>query len=305
MITAEIIADSVNPAGVRLTTFVCKYPRFIHSEVMTHRMISKNASSSRAIPVEKMIQAVMDEPAMPIHWGKNQKGMQADEYLTGDAYFNVRHEWDLARFKSVEFVKSISEQGLHKQVANRLLEPWTHMTTLMSATEWANFFALRVHKDAQPEFQELAYQMLKTYVNHKPELLYEGQWHLPFRDKYLDQITDGMDHDLMVETTIKACIGRCARVSYKTQDGNYSLEDDLKLYDRLANHRPLHATPMEHVAFARDDKSFGRWHSDTETYTGSNFRGWTQYRKTIQDENVAMMDFAKHLEQYERETNRV
>jgi thymidylate synthase ThyX len=304
MIEATIIADSINPADVRLTTFVCKYPRFIHSEVMTHRMLSKNASSSRAIPVEKMIQSVIDDPAMPIHWGKNQKGMQAGEELSESYKARAAEHWLECRNNAVFKVNTLTkEYGLHKQVANRLLEPWSHMTTLISGTEWANFFALRVHKDAQPEFQELAYQMVKAYVAGQPDYIQEGQWHLPFNDKYLQEQVFPVKDDL-----IKACIGRCARVSYKNQDGNYSVQDDLALYERIANHRPLHATPMEHVAVARSDKSFAdvkAMNKERRGFIGrSNFRGWTQYRKTLPEENVGFLDFASHLKAYERETGR-
>ena len=77
----KVIADSISESGKRITTFQLKYPRFIHSEVMTHRVFSRNASSSRAIPVKKMIEQVRNNPAMPIHWGANQSGMQAKNEL--------------------------------------------------------------------------------------------------------------------------------------------------------------------------------------------------------------------------------
>ncbi len=163
MIKAEIIKDSLAPSGKRITTFVLTYPRFIHSEFMTHRMISKNASSSRAIPTEKMIQAIMDNPAMPIAFSKNQKGMQASDILSPQDQEKAEWLWLQARDETLNYVKALTDLGAHKQHVNRLLEPFQHITVIATATEWDNFFALRCHPDAPPEFQELANQMYIEY----------------------------------------------------------------------------------------------------------------------------------------------
>lgn len=280
MIEANIICDSVNPAGIRLTTFICKYPRFIHSELMTHRQLSRNASSSRAIPISKSLQAVIQDPAMPVSWPKNQPGMQASEILDKESYRECMGEILCARDDAVTRVKNLMTNGLHKQIANRYLEPWAHMTTLISGTDWANFYALRVHKDAQPEFQELAYKMLKAYVQNVPRSLNIGSWHIPFQDH--------MPEDLILAKKVKIAVGRCARVSYKNQDGEYNVADDLKLYDRLVSARPGHWSAFEHVAEARNDSE----------YSG-NFRGWRQYRKMFESENTDTLDFKQHLRDYE------
>lgn len=305
-ISAKIILDSLAPNGMRLTTFELKYPRFIHSEFMTHRMLSRNASSSRAIPIEKMIEAVLNDPAMPVYWGANQKGMQASVELDDDdlefgtgvgANFIVRSPsprqmakdvWLEARLKAIDYVKTLSQIGLHKQIANRLLEPWAHMTTIASATCWKNFFYLRTHKDAQPEFQALARTMRKVYDASSPVRLNVGDWHTPYileedvveaRAYILSQRDRPEDEqDLFVQDRLnRISAGRCARVSYLTQDGRRDHSDDLALYDRLMaglkTGDPVHASPLEHVAQAL--------HLPTQC---GNFFGWLQLRKTIPGE---------------------
>lgn len=191
-IKATIIADSINPKGCRLTTYILEYPRFIHAEVMTHRVFSRNAASSRALPIEKMIQEVMENPAMPIWWGKNQSGMQAKEELDdvrplivhddNSVSTNrslVKTKWLEARDSAIEYVKSMNALGLHKQITNRLLEPWFNIRVILSGTEFENFFALRAHPDAQPEIQELARKMLEEYNKSRPKKLAAGEWHIP------------------------------------------------------------------------------------------------------------------------------
>lgn len=291
MISVQILRDSINPIGVRLTTAIWTYPKYIHGEVMTHRALSRNASSSRAIPTAKMLSWVKDEPAMPTSWPRNQAGMQASEDLSlEDAHECSLEILDL-RDKACEVVESLNVIGLHKQNANRYLEPWLHMTTLVSATDWANLFALRAHRMAQPEFQRLAYLMLKSYVESQPEPLNVGQWHLPFRENLPEDMTD-------IIPALKVCTGRCARVSYKNQDGNYDVADDIKIHDRLIVQHPGHWSPLEHCAMARDDE---RYYCDT-TGTMSNFRGWTQYRKTFPArENIMTLDYEGLLREYEKE----
>lgn len=269
-IEARIIEDSVTEQGKRLTTFVLKYPRFIHSEVLTHRMLSRNASSSRAIPVEKIIQQVLDDPAMPVYWGKNQKGMQADQELSEEQRSAAERIWLLARDEAVLHARLLVELGVHKQIANRILEPFHHIQVVVSATEWENFFTLRRHKDAQPEFNQLATVMAVQYRLSQPKLLRTGEWHLPFiredeRKQYLD------------EQLIKCSVARCARVSYMNHDGSApDIQKDFELHDKLVVSRPLHASPAEHQA--------------TPAYSSSersgNFVGWYQYRKDLQNENA-------------------
>ena len=151
--TARILLDSLSPVGARLTTMEVRYPRFIHSEMMTHRVFSRNAASSRAVPIKKMIAAVREEPAMPIFWGKNQSGMAAREEIVGDARVRAETEWRRALDNALETAEQLSssEVDLHKQLVNRILEPFAWITVIITATEWANFFTQRLHADAQPE----------------------------------------------------------------------------------------------------------------------------------------------------------
>lgn len=265
--SAKVLADSTNQCGNRLTTMELTYPRFIHSEVMTHRMFSRNAASSRAIPVEKMIEQVEKNPVIPIHWGKAQKGMQAYEVLDeGDAE-DCRKEWLLAKKQCVAAVTGMVAVGLHKQIANRLLEPWMWITVIVTGNEgaWNNFFALRCHHEAEPHIQKIAGMARSARNTSVPQKLEDGQWHLPLI---------GFDGDglLSVEDQVKVSVGRCARVSYLTHAGIRDVQADIDLHDRLLVSK--HFSPFEHVA-----------RSGFHTGDGGNLGyGWTQYRKTLKGE---------------------
>jgi thymidylate synthase ThyX len=274
-VEARIIADSVNPAGKRITSFILTYPRFIHSELMTHRMLSRNAASSRAIPVKKTLQVVQESPAVPEWWGKAQRGMQALEELQGDDLQDCKDHWVGTMHDVVPIVEVFQKLGLHKQIANRVLEPWMKMTSLWTATEWDNFFSLRAHPDAQPEFQVLAFRMLDEFLRGEPEHLSWGEWHLPF-------VEHGTIRNNLKEC-IKVSVARAARVSYTTFDGDHSVEKDCELHDRMLAARPIHASPFEHQACAVDGL---RW--------SGNFKGgWQQYRKSIEGEVVKKANLKK------------
>ena len=268
MFEAKIILDSVNESGDRLTTFQLRYPRFIHSELMTHRVFSRNAMSSRAVPVAKMIAQVRDNPAKPIHWGMNKPGMQAaDEVPTASA----EHLWYKAANLAADVAEQMVKLNLHKQVANRILEPFQWMNTIVTATEWDNFYSLRAHPDAQPEFQKLAVMMLEAQKSSQPKLLRAGEWHLPYVTvaelEDMKSARTGKLHPFRVGQMQKVSAARCARVSYLTHDGRRpDVAEDLSLFDRLAGGVPLHASPLEHQG-------------TPGTYDCGNFRGWTQFRK--------------------------
>lgn len=297
-IEAKIIADSISPAGKRITTFQLRYPRFIHAELMTHRVFSRNASSSRAIPVERMIEDLLRDPAMPVYWGANQKGMQAAEELSSDAIEDLKGDWLNAMHQAIGFAQKMMERGLHKQIANRILEPWAHINVVVTATDYENFYALRRHSDAQPEIKVLADCMWLAQNQSTPRLLQPGQWHLPyvstvdFQQAYDQNFIDETDNphtlDAMTQQNlIKVSVARCARVSYLTHDGRETtIEEDLALYDRLVGGIPLHASPAEHQA-TPDEKwtdSFdhaGNWKHPEEH---GNFTGWRQYRKMLPGE---------------------
>ncbi len=266
-IEAKIIADSITEDGNRLTTMQLLYPRFIHSEFMTHRVFSRNASSSRAIPIAKMIQSVRDNPAMPIHWGKNQPGMQANEEVSEFVKHHATQIWRDAMDNVCRSANVLTTLGVHKQVANRLTEAFQHIHVVVTSTEWDNFFALRDHPNAQPEFQELAGQMHCLHLMNTPKLVAFGDWHLPYTD----------DSDGAVERRIIKSAASCARASYKNHDGKESTqEEDSRLYLRLITANPPHMSPVEHQAMAVPGNKFY-----------ANFRGWRQHRYDLERNQVS------------------
>jgi hypothetical protein len=280
-IEAKIIADSISDTGKRITTMQLRYPRFIHAEFMTHRVFSRNASSSRAIPVAKLIEDLRRDPAMPIYWGSNKPGMQAGNEI--EDIEDAKRVWLAGRDQAIIVAESLIHGfHLHKQIANRILEPWAHINVVVTATEWDNFYELRIHPDAQPEMRELAMAMFVAQEGSIPKACEPGQWHLPYVsiDEY--QL-------LPVGELIKLSVARCARVSYLTFEGKPpQIEEDLKLYDRLVGGRPLHASPAEHQATPlKCNGSFKSSDGSTKyVYSGGhlsgNFVGWQQYRKQLE-----------------------
>lgn len=271
MITTQILADSINPSGHRITSFLCTYPRFIHSEVMTHRVFSRNAASSRAIPFRKMYEAIAQNPACPERWPGEQKGMQGGESIDATQIETCAFEWRVARQGPLIHAAELNGNGVHKSLCNRLLEPWAHITTLITATDFTNFFALRAHPAAMPEFQVLAYRMLHLYINSIPTCQEWGTWHLPRFEGAEYPLVHGLQNGLKIATA------RCARLSFLTFDGEYSVEKDCELHDRLVESG--HWSPFEHCAQAKRSPS----HTSDYSNFDINFqwRGWLQYRKAF------------------------
>jgi thymidylate synthase ThyX len=243
------------------------YPRFIHSEFMTYRAFSRNAASSRAIPASKYREAVEVEPALPVWWGKNQAGMKAREELPEEIRAIVKGCWLDARDLMLQIHGFMGELGLHKQVLNRILEPWAHITVIATANREAyeHLFFERCHEDAQPEFQALAFAMRESLLASTPQFLENGEWHLPYLQP--DELAS-----LDADAQRKISAARCARVSYLTHDGKRDHIEDLNLFDKLVpgigENRPGHWSPLEHVAESQ---------SDSEPW--GNFKGFRQYRK--------------------------
>ena len=276
----KIILDSVAPNGIRLCTFQITFPRIILAELNTHRAFSRNSASSRAIPVKKMIAKVMDDPFIPIYWGKNQKGMQAEQALTEDEQVLAEIDWEKARDYAVQSAYNLLNTGVHKQIANRLLEPFLWHEAIVSATDYANFFAQRCHPDAQPEIRRIAEMMRDLYDTCVPSPVAEGQWHCPYlsAEDYgaINTLAESGAYGAVEPSELAKhiSVARCARVSYLTQEGTRDLEADLALFRRLIT--GTHWSPFEHVARAA-----------VPSFTGSigNFRGWSQFRKMFNDEN--------------------
>ncbi len=271
--SATVIADSISPLGHRLTTLELVYPRFIHAEFMTHRVFSRNASSSRAVPTRRLIEMVRTNPVLPVHWGKNQAGMQAREELGEQDRRLVEDLWRQAASNAAELAHMMAAVGAHKQIVNRILEPFLPIRVVVTATEWANFFALRRHPDAQPEIKALADLMWQAMLASVPAELWHGQWHLPY-------VQDEAHSSLGLDTLLKVSVARCARVSYKTHDGRpFSLEEDLELFERLTGHQPMHASPTEHQATPEAP-------DQDHPHLYGNLKGWLQYRKFLPNEFI-------------------
>lgn len=261
---ASIILDSISPDGKRITTFKCRMPRWVLAEFNTHRRFSRNTASSRAIPVSKFIDNVLNRPALPLHHGAAQKGMQAEQEVSEETkqkglaiILNLRDE-------AVKAAQALLELGYHKQVVNRYLEPWMMVETLCTATEFENFFALRAHPHAEPHIKMLAYSMLEKYNQSIPTPIDFGGWHIPFGDR----LPEGTSR----EVALKVATARAARVSYLTFEGNIDISKDIELHDQLANDG--HWSAFEHAACC----------VHVGNHTKSNFEGWVPYRKHFMNE---------------------
>lgn len=284
MISAQIIADSLAPNGSRLTTFILKFPRIVLAEFNTHRMISKNSASSRAIPFKKMLEMVKETPFVPIAWMKEHKGMQGTEYFDEVESENRTKLWLEARDKAAEMAYVLSAMGVTKQMCNRLLEPFMYHTVIATASDWENFFALRAHDQAEIHIQALAYEMLHAYNNSEPRELRPSQWHIPFGDSFqfdkLIKLEPKNAHELDL-IKVKIATARCARVSYLNFEGKDDYEADLKLHETLASSG--HWSPFEHCAQAH-----------AGDYRSGNFNGFTQYRKFFSQENKSDLRAVKY-----------
>jgi hypothetical protein len=325
-IKATILADSISSAGIRLITYEIEYPRLILAELNTHRMLSKNSFSSRAVPFKKMLENLNGKPA---RFGANQAGMQdsgehgatlrfndMDQYANDVQYDCTPEEaWDQAKQAAIVHAKAFSDAGYHKQVFNRLLEPWQMMKTVISGTEWENMFWLRNHDAADPSFHELARVMFEAREQSTPELLLPGQWHLPYiggrvttegkPDMYadLDEVGDLIEL-FTLEQAIKVSTARCAAVSYRNED--YDLAKSEDVYGRLVGADRKHASAFEHCGTPISPEQYevlgnglvlnvpewppswepGVTHMDKNKQLWSgNLRGYVQYRKLIPGEN--------------------
>lgn len=257
----KLICDSINPDGIRLSTFEVSVHLFIWPEILTHRQLSRNAQSNRAIPTRKIIEMVRVDPSIPFHFGRNQPGMVAEEELSPDEIEIVKKRWvDMAN-QACDNAEQLSEQKAHKQFLNRILGPFQWIRAVISATEWDNFFNLRCHPAAQPEVRIPAERMRAALQSSTPDHLGWGEWHIPFL---------GAADNLDIDTQLKVSTARTARVSYLSHTGEHSVEKDLGLHDTLMT--DCHWSPFEHCAMA-----------DEKSSSVSNFHpSWLQYRKLVE-----------------------
>lgn len=289
--SVQVIEDSISQAGKRLTTITATYPRFIHSEIMTHRDRARNAASSRAIPWLRMSEMVSSHPVIPIKWGMEQSGMQTGDEIPEKFRKLAEQIWLNARDHALRHADMLANIGrtyeqmalgnltesekqvrIHKSIPNRIVEPWMWITVVMTATEWKNFFRLRCHPDAEVHFQKIACMIRDALTESVPVT---RQMHLPFVHED-ERRGVGTDPTINVDRLCKISTARCARVSYLTHEGTRNQEKDIELFDRLCQGSGFgHWSPHEHVAFADPNPK----------HVSGPFRGWEQYRKYFQNEN--------------------
>ena len=318
LISAKVIAHSVaSNSNKEIVTFELEYPRIIHSEIKTHRMLSGNSASSRAIPVKTLIEMVRNEPAMPYRFGANQPGMQdkGEEHVgVVGAGYSGRDWWKLAALSAARFAEELADAGYHKQIANRLLEPFQRIKTVLTATELANFWWLRLDKDADPTIKELAEVMKESYDNSEKEVLKPGEWHTPYvlhsegKDGeigyYVLDESGEWPVDLSLEEALAISSSCCAQVSYRRL--NSTKDKALDIYSRLLSGDKVHASPFEHQStpmefinvdsdteygnplvlfFEKALKGYTHVDSNGDFWSG-NFKGFIQHRQLLDNHSV-------------------
>lgn len=309
---AKVVADSIFNKR-RATSMEVRLHRFVLAELNTHRMLagrnaddllvmeefSRNSASSRAIPLRKQIEKVRTDPAIPVSWPREQKGMQGGEELSQQEAQQARYTWLDASLRAREYAEFLGNKGVHKSVANRLLEPFLWHTVVITATNWEGFWEQRCSPLAQPEIKVAAEAMKAAYDASTPVEKQVGEWHLPYID---DSDIEATREHLRVpmptvepsesEVTkilVRMSTARCARTSYETQDGKRSIPDDLSLYGKLVSATPAHWSPLEHPCTPWPENSFT--HYLTFTHLGGqrvnrevtrprvgNLLGWRQHR---------------------------
>jgi hypothetical protein len=269
--SVRILADSASPHGPRITTIEATYPRSLHSELMAYRAFSRTTAPSNAVTLQKTIEEVRHDPVYPVSWSKNQRlPAKQHEELSPKGQILAKVEWRKAMEFAIERAERLSKDDidLHKQIVEGLLAPFSRITVLITATEWANFFTQRCRPDAGPEIQRLAELIRHEYAASKPETLKMRDWHLPF-------IEDD-ERSLPIEQLRSISVARCARVSVLAPGGKRDAKADLALYDKLIDEAAAgNWSPFEHVATPADDLKFY-----------GNVRGWRQFRKNFPHENV-------------------
>lgn len=299
MYNAKVLADSIVSSGARLTTFEVTFPRFILAEANTHRKLSRNSASSRAIPVEKRIAQLLENPFVPESFAANKSGMQAGAELGDAEQDQARAAWLSSRDEAVDHAGVLVDLAVHKQHANRVLEPYAWHTAIFTATDWDNFFALRDHKAAQPEMQITARHMRTALYKSEPRVLSRGDWHLP-------HVTYEERKELGIEYSVKASVVRCAAVSFERQYEHREMAAIIKRHDQMA--QMGHWSTFEHQAMVFEDEKLppfgphyrfeehssghfyvfgrrGRW-VEAGWYCGNFKAPFVQYRKLFADEAV-------------------
>ena len=316
-IKATVICDSISEKGIRLTTFEIEYPRIVMSEFNTHRSVSKNSSSSRAIPVSKMLEHTKNINLKPVYFGSKKSGMQAGDELVGNDLINAKLFWEAALFDAITWATELDELGVAKEVCNRLVEPFQLVKVVCTATDWDNFFNLRLHPDSDPNICMLAYKMYEAMQESEPIELKAGEWHLPFvnvgwNGKGEMCYADDDFNFVELEQAIKLSAASCASVSYRTE--GMTLEKADKIFDMLIKAEVVHSSPFEHLATPVKPKfnelgkvrvncsepqswEEGITHMNKQgELCSGNLRGFIQYRHLLPNNTNWKFDFEKRME---------
>lgn len=290
---AYILADSINSVtGDRFTTFVLpRFPYALIQEPATHRILSaagdinpfghdlsRNSASLRAVPTKRIIQRCWDDPYIPT-WTRNQKGMSGADTLDEATKAKALTEWEHALEEAITTCEHLSELGVAKQEANRILAPFLRIPIIVSGTEWENFFSLRTADGVQPDFRQTAIAMERLYRESKPVTLNPGDWHIPYGDRF---------KELGLRDRLKNSVACCARISYLNHDGEFSFSLNCGLHDDLLS--DCHMSPFEHQAIATGGQvenfahHYWTWHNNSPTVTHTRtLKGFYSYRSHIED----------------------
>lgn len=309
------ISQYEDPAltGQEAVSLRLRYPRLIHGEFMTHKMISKNAASSRAIKASKAILHALQNPARPVEWGMDNPGMQSRK-LHPHAWLG-KAIWKAHAYASIAATYLLQKFKFHKQIANRVNETHSLIDVVMSATDMQNFFWLRYHPDADPTIRELAKAMFTVYHASNPMAIKPGEWHLPYIYRVRDDqgvlhyhklnITGTYDcgaevfeigEEVDLETAREISASCAAQASFRNLDFSNKKASNIKA--RLIDSEPKHASPFEHPATPMPEWEWKErnqlyeiikdaWIDPERILYCANFRGWIQWRKLIPQENLS------------------
>lgn len=264
-----VLADSLNTkTGDRATTFLLeRFPLRVLAEINTHRVFSRNAGSTRAIPVGKVIEQVINDPYIP-DWTRKQPGMQGARDLASGKRDKATQRSLEARDYQIEVVRELHENwDIAKQDCNWYLAPWMRLPYIVTSTTFGNFFKLRVNeKTVHPALYGYAKDMRELFHESVPQFIEPGDWHIAFGDMGLE--------DMSLQEKLKISAARAARGSYNDHFGDFKPERDYKLHDDLL--REGHMSPFEHQLKAQEQKRMYR-----------NLQGFMHYRQHV-EERVAI-----------------
>jgi len=265
---AKVIEQSVNSiTGDTITTFQIRIPRFVLAQLNKHRILSSNTESNRAVPIKKKDRKLVENPYHPDQWGTNQSGMQAGKPLTGLKAKLADLVWFCSMHSQRFWANLLNLLGVHKEIVNRLTEPFQMVDVVLTGTQWFNFFELRTSEKAQPEIRKVARLMLEAYHKCSAYSISDGGLHLPYVTHEEKELYKG--NTLLL---IALSASRCARVSYLNHEGNMDVEKDVKLFIRLVSSK--HWSALEHTAVAID-----------ASVMCGGFIGWVPARKLFTGES--------------------